>query len=63
MKAQDYLAAGLFDGLMQGAKKQKEQEENKKMNDKNIFTENEKVILQSLPQKYKWIARDKNEKR
>lgn len=30
------------------------------MNDQNIFTEDEKTILKSLPENYKWIARDKN---
>lgn len=57
MKTQDYLVLGLFDGLMQA---KKEQEENEKMNDQNIFTEDEKTILKSLPENYKWIARDKN---
>lgn len=30
------------------------------MNNKNIFTENEKVILESLKQELRWIARDKD---
>lgn len=57
MKTQDYLVLGLFDGLMQA---KKEQEENENMIDQNIFTENEKVILDCLPKGFKWIARDKN---
>lgn len=57
MKTQDYLVRGLFDGLMQA---KKEQEEGENMNDQNIFTEDEKAILKSLPKNYKWIARDKN---
>lgn len=55
MKTQDYLVRGLFDGLMQA---KKEQEEGENMNDQNIFTEDEKTILKSLPENYKWIARD-----